>query len=134
MLTGDERNLGPRDGGQVRRFVRDVVDARFNVSEFFLLIALAVVIVVLGPQLLGLSTVLTAQFQLVTTAVLWITIALVALDEVRLVLRLRKALRERFGADFDTRGHVSYGVSRSLQIRRWRLPRPAVSRGQAPRS
>ena len=39
LLTGDERYLPLRDRGPQKRFVRDVVDARRNVGEYFLIIA-----------------------------------------------------------------------------------------------
>lgn len=133
VLSGDEAGMGPRDAGPVRRFVRDTVDARWNVGEFYLLLALVAIVLVLGPQLLRLPVASAARIQLISTAVLWGTIVLVGLDTWRLTRLLRSRLRERFGADFDTRGHVSYGVSRSLQLRRWRLPRAGVQRGESPR-
>ena len=46
MASGDERYLPARDKGPVRRFARDYVDSRFRVAEFFL--PLAVVILVLS--------------------------------------------------------------------------------------
>ena len=36
MVTGDDRYLPPRDKGPVRRFVRDSIDARWNLAEFLL--------------------------------------------------------------------------------------------------
>lgn len=134
LVSGDEKGLGPRDAGPVRRFVRDVVDARFNIGEYYLVLALVAIVLVLGPQLAGMSVEQAARIQLGSTFVLWGTILIVAFDTWRLMRTLRRRLRERFGQDFDTRGHVAYGVSRSLQIRRWRLPRPAVTRGESPRS
>lgn len=138
LVSGDERNMGPRDAGPVRRYVRDAVDSRINMGEYFLFIALFSILLVLGPQLLldlgtesGLR--LQAQLQLITTAVLWGMIILVILDAYRLSRMLRQGLKARFGADFETKGHVSYGVSRALQFRRWRLPRPAIKRGEKPR-
>ena len=46
LASGDERYLPARDKGPVRRFARDYVDSRFCVAEFFL--PLAVVILVLS--------------------------------------------------------------------------------------
>ena len=39
MQTGDERNMPAKDRGPVRRFIRDSVDARWNLGEFFLPVA-----------------------------------------------------------------------------------------------
>src|SRR3954452_17934925 len=56
MLTGDERHLPARDAGAQRRFVRDYVDARFNIGEFMLpLIAL-----VFGLTLIRVPSVILA--------------------------------------------------------------------------
>lgn len=134
LYTGDERAMGPRDAGPVRRFVRDVVDSRFNIGEFYLVLAFVAIVLVLGPQLIGMDVENAARVQLISTAVLWGTILLVVFDSLRLSRLLRQRMRERFGADFNTKGHVAYGVSRALQIRRWRLPRPGVTRGQPPRT
>ena len=44
MLSGEEKNLPPRDRGPVHRFARDYVDSRRSAAEFFLPIALFVLI------------------------------------------------------------------------------------------
>ena len=53
LASGDERYLPARDKGPVRRFARDFVDSRFNIAEYFL--PMAVIILVLSmiqvPQL-----------------------------------------------------------------------------------
>lgn len=112
--------------------VRDIVDARWNVGEFYLVIALIAIVLTLGPQLFGVDMTQAATINLYMTAIIWAMILLVIVDGFLLARRIRRGLRERFGEDFNTRGHVAYGVTRALQIRRWRL-RAAVSRGQAPR-
>lgn len=116
LRSGDERYLPARDQGRVRRFVRDFVDVRLNVAEF--LLPLLVVILVLGvvgsPGLQGM---------------LWIvTILATALDTCYLVYRLKRDIRIRFPDDV-TKGAVLYGVLRSSQLRRLRLPKAQVERG-----
>ena len=51
LASGDERYLPARDKGPVRKFARDYVDSRFSVAEFFL--PLAVVILVLSMVRVG---------------------------------------------------------------------------------
>ena len=46
LASGDERYLPARDKGPVRKFARDFVDSRYRVAEFFL--PLAVVILVMS--------------------------------------------------------------------------------------
>ncbi|WP_329563551.1 DUF3043 domain-containing protein [Kitasatospora sp. NBC_01266] len=122
LLNGDERALPARDKGPVRRFTRDYMDSRWSLAEFFL--PFAVVILVLSvlkvPALQLLSTLLFALF-----------LVLVILDFLRLGLGLRKALANRFPNE-NPRGAVGYGLMRNLQMRRLRLPKPQVKRGEHP--
>ncbi|MFD3543085.1 DUF3043 domain-containing protein [Streptomyces sp. NPDC058662] len=122
LASGDERYLPARDKGPVRKFVRDFVDSRFSVAEMFL--PLAVIILVL-------SMVRQPAIQNIAL-MLWLgVIALIIVDSVGLVFRLRKALNTRF-ADEPRRGAVAYGLMRTLQMRRLRLPKPQVKRGERP--
>ncbi|WP_432075703.1 DUF3043 domain-containing protein [Streptomyces wuyuanensis] len=122
LAGGDERYLPPRDKGPVRRFVRDFVDSRFCIAEFFL--PLAVVILVLSmirvPQLQNIAL------------LLWLgVIVMIVIDSIGLWIRLKKQLNERFPNE-PKRGAVAYGLMRTLQMRRLRLPKPQVKRGERP--
>lgn len=120
METGDERHLPARDRGKVRRFVRDFIDARYNVAEF--LLPLLVVILLLSF--------LQTEWAVLALFGLWIvTILGTFLDTVYLIFRLRRELKRRF-PDESTRGCLPYGVLRSSQLRRFRMPKPQVKRGQ----
>jgi hypothetical protein len=122
LASGDERYLPARDKGPVRRFVRDFVDSRFCVAEFFL--PLAVVILVLSMVRIG-------QLQNIAL-LLWLgVIVMIVIDSIGLSMRLKKQLRERF-PDEPKRGAVAYGLMRTLQMRRLRLPKPQVKRGERP--
>ncbi|AYN36100.1 DUF3043 domain-containing protein [Streptomyces albus] len=122
LATGDERYLPTRDKGPVRRFARDFVDSRFCVAEFFL--PMAVVILVL-------SMIRVPQLQN-SALLLWLAvIVLIVIDSVVLVFRLRKQLAERF-PDKPRRGAVPYALMRTLQMRRLRMPKPQVKRGERP--
>ncbi|MET9651731.1 DUF3043 domain-containing protein [Streptomyces sp. NPDC006460] len=122
LASGDERYLPARDKGPVRRFVRDFVDSRFAIAEFFL--PMAVVILVLSmirvPSLQNISL------------LLWLgVIVLIVIDSIGIWLRLKKQLNERFPNE-PKRGAVAYGLMRTLQMRRLRLPKPQVKRGERP--
>lgn len=117
MRTGDERYLPARDKGPVRRFIRDMVDARICMAEFLL----PLLIVIMVMQTIG---------QQVFANGLWsATILLVAGDTVFLVIKLRRELRRRF-PDEDTKGTTFYALMRSMQLRFLRLPKPQVKLGQ----
>lgn len=119
LAGGDERYLPNRDRGPVRRFVRDYVDSRFRVAEFFLPIAVVILVlsIIQVPSLRDLSL------------LLWlVVIVLIVTDSVLTGLRLRGLLRKQF-PDQNTKGAVAYGLMRTLQMRRLRLPKPQVGRG-----
>jgi len=133
LTSGDDKHLPTRDAGPTKRFVRDVVDARWNVGEFYLILALAAVGLTLLPALLGRSIEESAQIQLVATLVLWGTVLVCATDAFVLKRVIRRRLVERFGDDVVFKGNVAYGILRAFQIRRLRLPKPQVQRGDPPR-
>ncbi|MFH8475102.1 DUF3043 domain-containing protein [Streptomyces sp. NPDC018000] len=122
LASGDERYLPVRDKGPVRRFVRDYVDSRFCIAEFFL--PLAVIILIL-------SVIQVPNIQAISLLLWLLVIVLIVIDSFGLAFRLRKQLNERF-PDTPKRGAVAYGLMRTLQMRRLRLPKPQVKRGERP--
>ncbi|GAB7107882.1 DUF3043 domain-containing protein [Streptomyces phaeofaciens JCM 4814] len=122
LAGGDERYLPARDKGPVRKFARDFIDSRFNVAEFFL--PMAVIILVLSMVRVG-------SLQTIALLLWLVVIVLIVLDSILTGFRLRKRLAERFPDD-NRRGAVAYALMRSLQMRRLRLPKPQVKRGERP--
>lgn len=122
LAGGDERYLPVRDKGPVRKFARDFIDSRFNVAEFFL--PMAVVILVLSMVRVG-------ALQSIALLLWLVVIVLIVLDSIATGFRLKKRLAERFPDD-NRRGAVAYALMRSLQMRRLRLPKPQVKRGERP--
>jgi Flp pilus assembly protein TadB len=123
MLTGDESGLPARDRGPVRRYIRDHVDARWNLGEFMLPVMVLV---------LALSFVPRAWAMLLVFVVVYGLIIFAVLDAVLTWRRLKKHLVARFGADAIPSGSAMYAVMRVFQMRRLRMPRPQVARGQYP--
>ncbi len=120
MKAGDERYLLARDKGPVRRFIRDFVDSRFSLVE--LLIPLLLVTLVLGYTGVPALRTLSSTMML---AVLAITVV----DALVLRRRLRKELAVRF-PDEPLKGTTYYAVTRSMQMKFMRLPKPQVKVGQ----
>ncbi|MGH3498174.1 MAG: DUF3043 domain-containing protein [Nocardioidaceae bacterium] len=119
MRTGDERHLPARDRGKVRRFCRDLVDARRSVGEYLLPLLVAVLVL----------SFIRSSASLTAVAVIWtVTIVFTVLDTGYLIWRTRKELRKRFSPE-ETRGAVAYTLLRSTQLRRFRMPKPQVKRG-----
>ncbi|MCU1632380.1 MAG: hypothetical protein JWM61_1032 [Micrococcaceae bacterium] len=119
--TDDEKYLPLRDKGPSRRYIRQFVDARVNVGEFLMIAALVFVILSFFQSLAVQSAVLMA---------FWVLIVAVIVDCILLRRSLKKKLTGKFGA--PNQGDLWYGVTRALQLRRLRLPKPQVRRGQYP--
>ena len=115
MQEGDERYMPPRDQGPQRRYVRDYVDARWNIAEFFLPVALVFVLVNFAvAQLPALAFyVLIALYAVVLIAIG---------DAFFMWQRLKRRLQAKFGV--VERGTAMYAIMRAFQIRRSRMPKP----------
>lgn len=124
MRTGtNDRYLPPREAGPVRRFCRDYVDNRLNLAEV-LLPALVVIL---------MFSFVNQPWASIAVLILWTSLILATIvDEVIMVRGLKKELRARFAPD-ETRGSVAYAVLRSSQLRRFRMPKAQVKRGEGVR-
>lgn len=116
LKAGDERHLPPRDRGPVRKYARDLVDSRRSVAEFFLPLALLILL---------FTTVGNAQLQLFGSTLWLLLVVLIVVDSVALSVKLKKGIR-RLHPEESTRGVVPYALMRSMQIRRFRLPAPRL--------
>ena len=121
MMTGDEKYLPARDKGPRRRFIRDTVDARWNIGEFMLPIMLIVLL---------LSFVRT-NWALLLVFVLVYGLILVAIGDALLMWRrTRRTMDDKFGG--AEKGDAWYAIMRAFQMRRTRMPKPQVARGEHP--
>jgi hypothetical protein len=117
IKNGDERYLGRRDKGPVRRFVRDFVDVRLNIAEFTI-------------PLLFASLALSAAKQVgLGNGILNATLIVVTLDSIWMVFKLRRELKRRFPEE-NTKGTTFYALTRALQLRFMRIPKSRVKLGQ----
>lgn len=123
LVAGDERGLPTRDQGPVRRYVRDFVDSRFTLAEYFIFIALIVLAVGFIPNQTVSSVVSLAWFAL---------IAIIVFDSFIIGYKLNRQLKLAFPDKVERKGALFYAIMRTLQLRRLRLPPPRVKRGQAP--
>jgi hypothetical protein len=126
-LSGDEAALPARDKGPVKRFIRDTVDARFNIGEFMLPVMFVVLALIFAPALFRSNQTMASYAQLL---VVWLVYALVlagALDAFLMWRRIKAKVIAQFG-EAPPRGSAMYAVMRAFQMRRSRLPRPQVDR------
>jgi hypothetical protein len=125
MAAGDERYFPLRDQGPVRAFVRDFVDSRFTIAEFFIFIAVIV---------LGLGFVNNPAIQQWTSLGFFVLTLVIAIDTTILLISMNVAARKRFPDKAERKGITLYAALRVLQLRRLRLPKPRVKRGGAPKN
>ena len=123
LMAGDPAYFPRRDAGPVKAQVRDYIDRRRTVGEFF--VPFAFVVLLMG--LVNNPTVQTAVVYVWTSVLL-----LVVLDTILVGILLGRSLRKDYPAKSDRKGAVSYGVLRALQLRRFRIPPPRIKAGGAP--
>ncbi|WP_308118774.1 DUF3043 domain-containing protein [Curtobacterium herbarum] len=122
MANGEERYLPAKDRGEQRRFIRNTIDARWNVGE----VMMPVLILFLLVGFLAAQTA-AASYSLLFV---WAFVLLFVLDCAVLWFMLRRKLTAA-GQDFQ-RGNFLYILTRAWQLRFLRLPKPQVKRGQHP--
>jgi len=116
---GDQSKLPARDAGPVRGFARDFVDSRRNAGTLFLPAALLI---------FGLGASPNQAARTAGNGVLLLLVLLIVLDARRMSSRLLREVDHRF-PDADTKGLRMYSVTRAMQIRRLRMPKPRVKVG-----
>ena len=121
LMTGDERNLPPRDAGPAKRLARDVVDSRFTIGQIFFGMILAVLL---------LSFVPNVAVRAATNLLMLVAFAAVVIDAARVGRIARRTVAAKYG-DKDAIGITSYALMRALQPRRMRRPPARVKRGDA---
>jgi hypothetical protein len=123
LMAGDPAYFPRRDAGPVKAQVRDYVDRRRTVGEFFVPFAFVVL-------LMGLINNPTVQ---TTVVYVWTSVLLlVVLDTILVGILLGRSLRKDYPEKSERKGAVSYGVLRALQLRRFRIPPPRIKAGGAP--
>ena len=123
LMAGDPAFFPRRDAGPVKAQVRDYIDRRRTVGEFFVPFAFVVL-------LLGLVNNPTVQ---TTVVYVWTSVLLlVVLDTILVGILLGRSLRKDFPEKSERKGAVSYGVLRALQLRRFRIPPPRIKAGGKP--
>jgi Protein of unknown function (DUF3043) len=122
MMAGEAGYLLPRDQGPVRRYARDVVDARRNLLGLFM------------PLTFGLIFVMMAvpRVQLYMSPAMLGLFAIMVVDGFLLARKVNKLVDQKFPKHSESPWKLGwYAASRASQLRRMRAPRPQVNRGDA---
>ncbi len=123
LIAGDDRAMPARDQGLVRRFARDYVDSRRTLGEFMLPSMILFIPLTVGANSIGN---LTVRSYVVIATYLYM---LMMIGGTAVLARRVKSLAAQKFPDDDVRGSGFYAAMRSLQLRRWRLPKPKVKLG-----
>lgn len=119
-LRGDESALPLRDKGPVKKFVRNYVDSRRSIGEYFLPIIGAVLIISLIP---------VAAAAVIGVALMYSVLFASVIDGIFLTRRIKREVSARFPSE-SVKGLGMYGWLRSTQMRRMRAPKPGVAVGE----
>ena len=122
MHAGDESALLERDRGPVRRFARDVVDARTSLLGAFMPTALIMAFAaMLVPD---------QRVQAIITLSMFVLMAAMIVDGILIGRKVVRLADEKFPTNTESRFKLGlYAASRASTVRRMRSPRPQVSRG-----
>lgn len=130
MRTGDINHMPKAERLPWRVYIRDYVDARRNLGEFFIPVAF---VMLLGSILV---TTIAPQLSVPMMILLYVYLIAVIIDVAVMWRKLKKKLIEKYGESSVAKGSrsASYAWSRAIQVRRWRLPKPrSPKRGNWPK-
>jgi len=118
-LRGEESALPLRDRGPERRFVRNYVDARRSIGEYFL----PIIFVVLVLTLIQIPAV---QFGAI--ALMYAVLLVAVVDGIFLSRKIQRLVHAKYPTA-STKGLGMYAWLRSTQMRRLRAPHPQTKVG-----
>lgn len=120
-MRGEESALPLRDRGPVKKFVRNYVDSRRSIGEYFI----PVMMVIIFSTLINVPIVRAASFILVYGFMIFTIVSGIFTSR-----KIKREAALRFPNE-SLKGIAMYGWIRSTQMRRMRAPGPQVKRGDS---
>ena len=122
MQKGDINHMPKAERLPWRVYIRDYVDARWNVGEFFIPVAFAILFVSMLLSSFSQNMMLSMGLMLL----MYVYLFAVIIDTWLMWRKLKQKLIAKFGEASVAKGSRSgtYAWSRAIQMRRWRLPKP----------
>jgi hypothetical protein len=117
MRRGEAWALSPKDRGPVRKLARDVVDSRRSVSEYYMYSIILVIALIFVPAA-----------RVALDFVLLIIIMVLVGEGYVVSNKVKRLAAERYPKE-NARGAGLYAAMRGTQLRKLRVPVPAVDRG-----
>jgi hypothetical protein len=119
LQRGEQWALPPKDRGPVRALARDVVDARRGIGEYYMFMVFVLVVLLIVP---GTTS------KLVADVVVLFLLLLIVVEGFLVGTKVKRLAAERFPGE-STRGVMLYTTMRGISLRRMRIPKPRVQRG-----
>jgi len=119
LQRGEDWALPAKDRGPVRALARDVVDSRHGFGEYYMLMVVFLFVLLILP---GSSTKIIADFIVVAL------LLLIVVEGWFVGRKVKRLAAERYPGQ-STRGVMMYTVVRGISMRRMRVPKPRVNRG-----
>lgn len=118
-LRGDESALPARDRGAEKKFVRNLIDSRRSIGEYFLPVIGFVLILSLIP---------IGAFAVAGIVIMYSVLLFSVVDGFFLSRKIKSEVAQRFPKQ-SAKGLGLYGWLRSTQMRRMRAPKPQAKPG-----
>jgi hypothetical protein len=119
LQRGESWALPRKDQGPVRALARDVVDARRGVGEYYMIMVVVLIVLLVVP---GSST------KIIADVVVLALLALIIVEGWFVSKKVKRLAAERFPGE-STQGVAMYTTMRGISMRRMRVPKPRVNRG-----
>ena len=134
MRTGDIDHMPKSERLPWRIYIRDYVDARFNLLEWIFPAIILMFVATLMGMFVGPQH--YATFTMVVTILLYGYLIVALVDTWLMWRKLKRLLIDKFGERSVAKGSrsASYAWQRAMMVRRWRVPKPSQSkRGHWPK-
>ena len=128
MRTGDLDHMPKSERLPWRIYIRDYVDARFNLLEWIFPAIILMFVATLMGMFVGPQH--YATFTMVVTVLLYGYLIVALVDTWLMWRKLKRLLIDKFGERSVAKGSrsASYAWQRAMMVRRWRVPKPNQSK------
>jgi hypothetical protein len=119
LQRGEQWAMPAKDQGPVRALARDVVDARRGFGEYYMFMVVVLLALLFLP---GSSS------KIIADVIVLVLLLLIVVEGWFIGRKVKRLAAERFPGH-TTRGVTMYTLMRGISMRRMRVPKPRVSRG-----
>ena len=119
LQRGEDWALPAKDRGPVRALARDVVDARRGIGEYYMIMVVVLILLLILPG---------NTYKLVADVIVVFLLLVIIVEGGFVGTKVKRMAAERFPGQ-STKGIMLYATMRGISLRRMRIPKPRVNRG-----